>query len=353
MNQRCSSFCILKLFVLAILTSGAAGCNYPQNPGAYPLSSGQPARPSQVSGSTVSPGLAQTLALASGGTPRPSSQPSAATSSVTAPDLTLPPGENTCDLAAPGVPVDVTVPDDTEMLPGQAFTKVWRLMNAGRCTWTSEYRIELFSGDQMGASQQVFLPGPVPPGETVDISVDMIAPQAPGVHQGSWKLRNPQNQWFGIGPSGDAAFWVRIVVMPPPSTGTAPSPAIAPSPTAEAVPQIQARGILTLTLDAAADLDFSQQESGDDVSFSLSDTGQPKLVSSDQAELAVFGPDEPGFEACSGAELEPTEVPLEDELLDTYLCYRTNLGLPGRAQILRLDTEEEMLVLDILTWSLP
>lgn len=352
MNHRCSSFCILKLFVLAILTSGAAGCNYPINPNAYPLSTGEAAPPPQVTGSSADPVLTQTLALASGGTPRPTPQTAAATFSVPTPGPTLAIGEDDCDLAAPGNPVDVTIPDDTEMLPGQAFTKVWRLINAGSCTWTSEYRIELFSGDQMGAPQQVFLPDQVPPGVAVDISVDMIAPQVPGVHQGSWKLRNSQDQWFGIGPSGDAAFWVRIVVVTPPSTGT-PLPAITPSPTEEPVPQIQASGILTLTLDTTADLDFAIEGSGDDVSLALSDSGQPKLVTSDQAELAVFGPEEPGFEACSGAELQPTEVPLEADLLDSYLCYRTNLGLPGRAQILRLDTEEEMLVLEILTWSLP
>jgi len=123
-----------------------------------------------------------------------------------------------CDLAAAGVPIDISIPDDTPLLPGQPFTKVWRLQNVGGCTWTREYTVALFSGEGMGAQAILPVPGDVPPGQTVEISVDMVAPQMPGKHQGNWKLRNPSNNWFGIGPNGSAPFWVRIVVKQPPPT---------------------------------------------------------------------------------------------------------------------------------------
>lgn len=118
-----------------------------------------------------------------------------------------------CDQAAAGNPIDVTIPDDTEMKPGQAFTKTWRLLNVGACTWTSSYHVEFFSGDDLGASTSVPLPANVSPGQPVDVSIDMVAPQDAGKYQGFWKLRNADNAWFGIGPGGGSPFWVRIIVI--------------------------------------------------------------------------------------------------------------------------------------------
>ena len=85
-----------------------------------------------------------------------------------------------CDLAAAGNPIDVTIPDDTQQQPGEAFTKVWQLQNAGTCTWDQNYALALFSGEGMGAITNIQLEEQVPPNDTVDISVDLIAPDPPG-----------------------------------------------------------------------------------------------------------------------------------------------------------------------------
>jgi hypothetical protein len=53
--------------------------------------------------------------------------------------------------------------------------------------------------------------GTVPPGGTVDISVNLTAPVASGSYKGSWRLREPGGQYFGIGNSG-GDFWVAITV---------------------------------------------------------------------------------------------------------------------------------------------
>jgi hypothetical protein len=60
-----------------------------------------------------------------------------------------------CDRAAAGVPIDVTIPDDSAMDPGENFTKVWRLQNVGACTWTIEYSVQFFSGERMDAPENV------------------------------------------------------------------------------------------------------------------------------------------------------------------------------------------------------
>jgi hypothetical protein len=65
----------------------------------------------------------------------------------------------------------------------------------------------------MNASEVVYLGREIRPGEQVDIAVDMRAPDESGSYQGNWKLLNPFGQLFGIGPKGDAPFWVRISVI--------------------------------------------------------------------------------------------------------------------------------------------
>ena len=67
------------------------------------------------------------------------------------------PGE--CDQAGPGNPIDVTIPDYTEVAPGTSFTKTWRLVNTGPCTWSNDYSAVWFSGETFGALQQVAFPG--------------------------------------------------------------------------------------------------------------------------------------------------------------------------------------------------
>ena len=99
------------------------------------------------------------------------------------------PSTTDCDLVE--FVSDVTVPDNSNADPGQNFAKVWRLRNAGSCTWTSGYDLVFHSGDQMGAPASLQLTsGTVAPGGTVDVSVDLTAPTSAGTYQGFFKLRN-------------------------------------------------------------------------------------------------------------------------------------------------------------------
>ncbi|MEZ0396224.1 MAG: NBR1-Ig-like domain-containing protein [Anaerolineales bacterium] len=126
----------------------------------------------------------------------------------------LPPATATplpCNLAA--FEADVTVPDGTVMSPGQVFTKTWRLRNVGTCTWTSGYQLVFHQGDAMGVPAgyaQALTAGTVPPGGTVDVSVNLTAPMTPGTYRGYWRLREPGGQYFGLRNGG--SFWVQIQV---------------------------------------------------------------------------------------------------------------------------------------------
>jgi hypothetical protein len=135
------------------------------------------------------------------------------------------------DLAA--FVADITFPDGSILEPSEDFLKIWALQNAGTCTWTQSYSIVFFGGERMGASSLIALATIVPPGDIVNLAVDMIAPISSGTYQGFWRLRNAEGLLFGIGPDGDQSFWVKIVVPAQPTiTSTITlTPTITPSNT--------------------------------------------------------------------------------------------------------------------------
>lgn len=108
---------------------------------------------------------------------------------------------------------DVTIPDGTAMGRGEIFTKTWRLQNRGTCTWTSDYYLVFTGGSQMGDTTAVRLPGNVAPGQTVDVSVTLAAPDSLGRQVGYWMLRNPSGALFGYGNKAEQAFYVDIKVI--------------------------------------------------------------------------------------------------------------------------------------------
>lgn len=105
---------------------------------------------------------------------------------------------------------DVTIPDGTQLSTGEVFTKTWRLQNRGTCTWTPDYMLVYTSGELMGSTTAVRLPGNVPPGQTVDVSVTLTAPASSGRYIGYWMLRNPSGVLFGSGNKANEAFYVEI-----------------------------------------------------------------------------------------------------------------------------------------------
>ena len=90
---------------------------------------------------------------------------------------------------------DVTVADGATVQPGQTFLKTWRVRNTGTTTWDAGYRLAFFNHERMGAPESVPLP-PAAPGQEVDVSVTLRAPQTPGVWRSTWKPRTPQGLFF-------------------------------------------------------------------------------------------------------------------------------------------------------------
>lgn len=91
---------------------------------------------------------------------------------------------------------DVTIPDKTVVQPGQVFNKTWRVRNTGTCTWGSDEELVFVRGEAMTKTATFPIPATAP-GGTVDLSISMTAPTAPGAHIADWRMRNRGGTIFG------------------------------------------------------------------------------------------------------------------------------------------------------------
>ena len=120
------------------------------------------------------------------------------------------------DLA--GFVQDVTFPDGSPVIAGEAFRKVWRVRNDGTCTWTTGYALVFSSGERMGGEAVIPFKASVAPGSTVDLGVDLVAPSARGTYRGYWLLRNDKGLLFGMPTTGVNPLWLEVVVAKSGST---------------------------------------------------------------------------------------------------------------------------------------
>jgi hypothetical protein len=103
---------------------------------------------------------------------------------------------------------DVTIPDGTQMKPGETFTKTWEFINNGTCPWYG-YLLKFAAGDQMNAP----LSAPIPDTllkESVQVSVALTAPTINGSYTGYFTLNDPNGKDVPIGT--EKIFWVKITV---------------------------------------------------------------------------------------------------------------------------------------------
>lgn len=111
---------------------------------------------------------------------------------------------------------DVSVPDGTTFAPNSNFTKTWRLRNTGTCIWTTAYSVVFYRGNSLDGPSAVDLPGRVNPGDVVDISLSLVAPDSDGTYRSEWKLRDASGVIFGLGRS-NTSFFTEIRVSTPAS----------------------------------------------------------------------------------------------------------------------------------------
>lgn len=111
---------------------------------------------------------------------------------------------------------DITIPDNTAVAPGTNFTKTWRIANNGTCVWGPEYKLTYYSEERMNALDVPL--GITSPGQNLDISITLTAPNSIGKRQSNFVIKNPAGLIMKIGD--DSRLWVVINVT---ADGSAPT----------------------------------------------------------------------------------------------------------------------------------
>jgi Ig-like domain from next to BRCA1 gene len=324
----------LGLVVGLALALGA--CNYPGPQATEP--------PGDVLGTSAAQTVAADLtevAVASPPAPAPSDTPAPAADTPVPTNTQVPPsptsGTAGCTDKATFV-TDVTVPDNTYLDSGASFTKTWRLQNVGTCTWNTGYALVFDSGNAMGGPGSVSLPASVAPNATIDLSINLTAPTSNGNYKGNYKLRNDKGIVFGIGANADVAFWVLINVGPTPTAG----------------PTVYHSGKINLQQSYSADFDTvddTPSSGTEDIWFHAVSAAEMYLEPQNGAKFKLITTGAPSYDKCSTASLSSSPVSMDDVSIDDWLCFKTNDGRYGRAQIENISGDPKVIRLDIVTWK--
>lgn len=123
--------------------------------------------------------------------------------------------------------------DPDSLQPGRQFSAIWPLTNTGTRSWTGDFRVAYVDAGVAGTAgvprdrlnakpvyslQQVTGRDSVAPGETVEVSLDLIAPLQPGIYAFHWQLESSAGEPFG------GVRWLRIGVVGAPDGSQRPRP---------------------------------------------------------------------------------------------------------------------------------
>ena len=108
--------------------------------------------------------------------------------------------------------------------PGR-FKKSWRVQNNGSCPWLPGYRLLYIMGEKFEGSG-ILIKNETAPGSVLVFTLDLVAPEDPGLYTGYWRMYNLNGASFG--PS----LAVSIVIPKPTPTNTPiPTETGTPKPT--------------------------------------------------------------------------------------------------------------------------
>jgi ABC-type amino acid transport substrate-binding protein/heat shock protein HslJ len=98
--------------------------------------------------------------------------------------------------------------DLPKLNPGEKFAKGWQIQNSGTCEWTTDYYLGFVRGDRMDG-EATDVDSKVDSGQTLDIYVDLVAPNKAGEYAGWWQMFTDKDVPFG------ETIWVAIQVIGP------------------------------------------------------------------------------------------------------------------------------------------
>ncbi len=169
---------------------------------------------------------------------------------------------------------DITVPDDMELETGTPFVKTWRLKNNGTVAWGTGYKLEFADGLAMTNETSQDLPS-CTPGSTVDISVELTAPNDPGFYRSDWYLKDPKGNVIGQYP-----VYAQIVCKAPGQ--------IVPQPNAAAVANITIPHDTVVPLGQSFDKTWRVRNTGNvawGVGYKLTQVDGAKMTNTTEIDL--------------------------------------------------------------------
>lgn len=104
---------------------------------------------------------------------------------------------------------DMTLADGALVPAGSPLLKIWRVKNPGPMAWPEGCRVTCVGGERLGAPSDGYPVPPLPPGEALDIEVDLVAPTRAARYTSYWRLQTRDGERFGH------RFWLDIVVQSP------------------------------------------------------------------------------------------------------------------------------------------
>jgi len=121
---------------------------------------------------------------------------------------------------------DVTLPDRTEVQPGQTLIKTWSINNCGLQQWPEPTVLVFLRGHRelIPGAQEEFPVQSAKPNETVEVSVELSTPSVPGRYTAFFRLSDKDRNFFG------PRMWADLIV--PGEATDAQDPTKSPKPTA-------------------------------------------------------------------------------------------------------------------------
>ena len=198
MGQTRNLHFLIALIILSGLLLSACGSGEEETTPTF-----QPETIQTLAVATFASGLTQTALAMPSDTPTPTST-ATATATNSSLRTSTPGGSSGLPTSVPSTAscysmafvADVTIPDNTEMDPGETFTKTWRVRNNGSCVWDAGFRFRSIGNEDLDGSTQT-LDQAVAVGSETELSVEMTAPDTEGTYRSNWRMATTEGTLFG------------------------------------------------------------------------------------------------------------------------------------------------------------
>jgi len=189
-------------------------------------------------GSEVNTAVAETLTAEPTITPVPTSTPTLTPTPIATPTTTptltpvpvysYPTPEGVCYASA--FVADATIPDYSQVAPGEVFQKTWLLENTGTCAWARNDRMDFVGGyDLAGDAKNIHQV--VEPGQEAYVTVTFTAPDVAGRYISYWRLATRGGAPFGASVYVLIDVPYDLVIAPTPTSMPTNTPTPTPTST--------------------------------------------------------------------------------------------------------------------------